>query len=68
MGDMDRQIDLEQQRANMGSVLREASKALIIAVGPDGNVLAAQLGCSPIEVLGLAKAISDNITQLLDIE
>lgn len=64
--EMDRQIAIEQQRARMQNLLRDANMALIVAVDANGQLCTYYMNCNPVEVLGLARALDSMALNLAE--
>lgn len=57
--DLERQIDIEQQRARMQDMLRNSEAALMIALDKEGNLYTAYVNLNWIERRGMIELLHD---------
>lgn len=60
---MDRQINIEEQRARMQTLLRHCESGLLITT-QEGTVRTAFVNASDLELLGLVKVLNKHVDQL----
>lgn len=56
---MDRQINIEEQRARMQDILRNCNASIIIALDGDNHLVTAYMNLNPIERRGLIELLGD---------
>lgn len=57
--DMNRQIDIEQQRARMQRIIRDCQCGVLVALSEDGELVSAYMNLNPIERRGLGEILRD---------